>query len=89
MKQILLGRKTGSQQIEASKIGRFFSQPFHVACKIRDIVRHLEAELVGALWDVPQELALENDTEGQGVQNARTSLPPKDARVGGRSPRTP
>ena len=41
--------------------------------RIRGIVRHLEAELVSALWDVPQELALENDTEGQGVESARTS----------------
>ncbi len=41
--------------------------------QIRDIVRHLKAKLVSALWDVPQELALENDTEGPGVQSARTS----------------
>ena len=41
--------------------------------QIRDIVRRLEAKLVSALWDVPKELALENDTEGQGVQSARTT----------------
>ena len=57
--------------------------------QIRDIVRHLEAELVSALWGVPQELALENDTEGQGVQSAWIRPPPKDARVGGRSLTTP
>ena len=39
--------------------------------QIRDIVRHLEAKLVSALWDAPQELALENDSEGQDVQSAR------------------
>ena len=31
MKEILLGRKSGCQQIGARKIQRFFSQAFHVA----------------------------------------------------------
>ncbi len=44
-----------------------------MAYVLRDIVGHLEPKVVSALWDVPRGLALENDTEGQGVQSARTS----------------
>lgn len=29
-----------------------------MAYVLRDIVRHLEAKVVSALWDVPRELAL-------------------------------